>query len=135
MSRWLFVMLCFGILFISGCSREVRASDVAGSYTANHGKGIDTLEINADGTYSHSYKSTLEGDDTAFSQDGKWELEQGGGRIVFERYIKGWSWRPGAEVDLTPRSKNTVVKKSIIAGKVKILIDVDSNYWYEKQES
>lgn len=128
-------MLCSSLLFIAGCSRTVEAGDVVGSYIANHGKGTDTLEIKADGTYLHSYKSSLEGVDTAFSHTGKWELEQGNKRIVFNQFVQGWPWRPGTEVDLVPRNENNIVKKSLISGEVKILIDVDSNYYYEKQES
>ena len=135
MSKWLFVMVCSSFLLVSGCSRTVEAGDAVGSYIANHGKGTDTLEIKADGTYSHSYKSSLEGVDTAFSHTGKWELEQGNKRIILKQFVEGWPRWPGAEVDLIPRNFNTVVKKSLFFGKVRILINADSNYYYEKQES
>jgi len=134
MSKWAFILLCLSFFFIPGCSRGIETSDVVGNYTADHGKGTDTLEIRADGTYSHTYKSTLEGEDTAFSYTDNWEFEQDTNRIVLSHYIQGWPWRPGAKVDLIPRNMNTFVKRSFFSGTVKILIDVDRNYYYEKQE-
>jgi hypothetical protein len=135
MSRWAFIILCFSFFFIPGCSRGIETSDVIGNYIANHGKGTDILEIRADGTYSHTYKSTLEGEDAAFNYTDNWEFEQDSNRIVLNHYIQGWPWRPGDKVDLIPRNMNTVVKRSFFSGTVKILIDVDSNYYYEKEES
>ena len=134
MSKLFMLFVCFGFLVISGCSREVETSELVGNYLANHGRGIDELEIKADGTYLHTYKSSLEGDETAFSYTESWALVQDSNRIVLNHYIQGWPWRPGTEVDMTPRNMNTFVKRSLFSGKVKILIDVDSNYYYKKQE-
>ena len=51
---YLFSFLGF-LTFLFSCYSQATLDDVVGIYTDNHGKGLDILKMNSDGTYEHIY--------------------------------------------------------------------------------
>lgn len=99
-----------------------------GKYTANHKYGIDTLNINQDGTYNYYFKST---DGTELTNTNRWkfEFQNNEPRIIFEKFIFGipgyGSKMPGFwDVEVEKKGKS-----------LRLCIDPDLNYYYEKQSS
>jgi hypothetical protein len=64
------LLICFLGLF--GCSKVTDRSQVIGTYEAHHRNGIETLELQPDGTYKHHF-SAADGIETTYSN--KWEFE------------------------------------------------------------
>jgi hypothetical protein len=120
-------ILLFMLLGFLGCSEQVDQSMIVGKYIANHKKGIDTLELKADGTYTFYYKSA---DGTELTNTNRWEFEYQNKepRITFEKFIFGLPNFGSKE----PGFWNVKVEMS---GKTpRLCIDPDLNYYYEKQK-
>ena len=97
-----------------------------GKYIANHKKGIDTLELKKDGTYIYYYKSA---DGKELTNTNRWQFEYQNKepRITFEKFFFGL---PGYGSKV-PGFWDVEVEKS---GKtLRLCIDPDLNYYYEKQ--
>jgi len=54
-SYLLILLFLLNLLLLSSCDHQVTLEDIVGVYTADHGKGLDILKINLDGTYEHTY--------------------------------------------------------------------------------
>src|SRR5438128_1163566 len=75
-----------GVLLVcSGCSTKVERSSVIGTYVANHGKGLESIEVRADGTYNYSCQ--VDGRNLVHNQ-GRWIFHEqdGAGRLTFEEF-------------------------------------------------
>ena len=65
------LMLATCFMPASGCSKSVTRSRVVSTCEAEHESGTETLELRADGTYSHRFKAT-QGPESTYSD--KWEF-------------------------------------------------------------
>jgi hypothetical protein len=57
MNRIGIAMLFVLLLICFGCEKPIERPMVLGKYKANHQKGIDSLELKPDGTYTYYYKA------------------------------------------------------------------------------
>ena len=125
--RFIAVIALFGFL---GCSKQIDLdpSMLIGKYTANHKYGLDTLEINSDGTYNYYFKSN---DGTELINSNQWEFEilDNEPWITFEKFIFGMP-RPGTK---KPGFWVVEVEKSWTWKSIRLYIDLDLHYYYEKQ--
>ena len=71
----LIILLVF--FLAAGCtSKEITRQDVIGKYVANYNKdkvSVDSIEVKADGTYIHYFKSAQDG--AAFTDTGTWKFD------------------------------------------------------------
>jgi hypothetical protein len=103
---------------------------IIGKYIANHGKGVDSLEVKSDGTYVHYYKSP---DGEEFRNTNQWEFEHLHEEpwITFHKFIPRWPRLPGIKTQ--SGFWGVEVKRSFLTGNLRLCIDPDLNYYYEKQ--
>ena len=75
----------FIVALLAGCSSHYSAADLAGRYARAVDGGMDTIELEANGTYIHSY-TTKSGE--IDHQDGAWTLEdlQAGPTVVLDDF-------------------------------------------------
>jgi hypothetical protein len=101
---------------------------VIGRYVANHQKGLDYLELKTDGTYILNFKSS---DGKEFINTNQWEFEYRDGNpwITFSGFVFGL---PGYGTQ-KPGFWLVEVEKSFLTGNLRLCIDPDLNYYYEKQ--
>ncbi len=120
------IMVVFALFGLLGCTEQIDRAMLVGKYTANHGKGVDTLELKSDGTYNYYFKSV---DGKELTNTNRWEFESQGKkpRITFEKFIFGLpgygSEKPGFWDVEVEKSGNTI----------RLCIDPDLNYYYEKK--
>ena len=57
----------------AACSNTYSKAEVAGTYSLPMDDGVDTIELNADGKYTHVFRTKAGRTDR---QDGVWSLEQ-----------------------------------------------------------
>ena len=120
-------IVAFVLLGLLGCSEQIDQSMLIGKYIANHGKGIGILELKSDGTYIYYYKAT---DGKELTNTNRWEFayQNKEPRITFEKFIFGLP-EYGTKM---PGFWDVKVEKS---GKtIRLFIDPDLNYYYEKQK-
>jgi len=121
--RSIIVLALFGII---GCSNQIDRSLLVGKYIANHGKGVDTLELKSDGTYFYYYRS-VDGKELTNTNQWKFDYQDKEPRITFEKFIFGL---PGYGVNV-PGFWDVKIESS---GKtIRFCIDPDLNYYFEKQ--
>jgi hypothetical protein len=110
---------------LSGCSSHYSIEDLAGKYVLSVDGGIDTVELDKNGTYIHTYK----GKDTQIDQqEGKWTLEnlQAGPTVVLNDFL------PLRENNTQrPLFYLLLVKKSF--GTYYLITNIDLNEGYKKQ--
>jgi hypothetical protein len=97
-----------------------------GKYTANHERGVDTLELRTDGTYIYYFKSAGK----ELTNTSRWHFgyHNREPRITFEKFVFGLSGY-GSKV---PGFWDVKVERS---GKtLRFCIDPDLNYYYEKEK-
>jgi hypothetical protein len=132
------------IISFVGCSKDVDRSMVIGTYVANHNLGIDTLVIKADGTYRYFFKDK---NGKVFTNSNKWVFEYFDGNpiISFEDFIfvhdeekreliKGILEKEGIKTKSDGKGFWGVYPKTSLFGKIRLSIDPDLNYYYEKIE-
>jgi len=75
----------FMIALLAGCSSHYSAGELAGKYVLSVDGGIDSIELNANGTYSHVY--TAKSGDVGHQED-TWSLEelQAGETVVLNNF-------------------------------------------------
>jgi len=126
------IMTCALVLalFVSiGCTKAIDSFMVIGTYKANHGKGSDVLQLQADGIYLYRYTSA---DGNELNNTSKWEFEYRDGKptIAFSRFVFGL---PGYR-EKGPGFWIVEVEKSIIGNTIHLCLDPDLGYFYDKQD-
>ena len=115
----------FIIALLTGCSSHISAEELAGSYALSVDGGTDTVELNSNGTYTHSYK-TKSG--LVDQQVEAWSLEdlQAGPTVVLNNF------RPLLEENI--QGKGTyllLVKRSF--GHLYLITNIDLGAGYERR--
>ena len=115
---------CFTLASLTSCSKPIDRAGLIGTYTANHGKGLDVLELRDDGTYVHSYQSA---GGVILTNSSNWEvsLEHDISRITFSKF--SFTFDVGSKVS---GFWDVEVERS--GKKLRLVIDPDLNYYYEK---
>ncbi len=127
-----FLFICAIVSF--GCFGEIKRTDIVGNFNANYENAVDTLELKADGTYVHIYKSTLSDDGRTFTNINKWNFEyiNGKPKIVFSEFISGIpSQYSGGHQG--PGTWVTEAKEPLFGG-LRLPIFDDLDLYYEKEE-
>jgi hypothetical protein len=80
--KFVFVLM---VALLAGCSSRYSAGDLVGKYVLSVDGGIDTIELSANGTYSHTY--TAKGGKLDHHED-TWNLEelQAGTTVVLNNF-------------------------------------------------
>ena len=123
--KFIIIMMLFSL---SGCSQKIDRSELIGKYFANHGKAIDTIELKPDGTYIYYYNSD-NGNILSYINRWTFDYENKEPRITFEKFIFGL---PGYSIR-GPGYWDVEVEKSW--GKIRLCIDTDLNFYYEKKSN
>jgi len=121
------------IVALTGCARYQTSSDalqrrdVIGKYVANHGKGLDLIDVRQDGTYAYTYRPSTGGEE--LRNTGSWSLhyDDGKARITFHDFVFGWREYGGP----MPGYWDVEVERSL--GKLRLCLDPDLNYYYVRQ--
>jgi len=123
------ILLITFITLIGSCSGPIDESMVVGKYKANHNKCMDNLEIKSDGSFIHHYYNEKDGKE--HTHGGRWRLkyENGYNNILFNTFFSALP-----EYGENSFGFGTTVIKPIW-GNLRIYIDPDLNYYYEKQNN
>jgi hypothetical protein len=113
-------------LFCTGCGNITR-DDVLGKYLANHGKGLDEIEIKPDGTYFHACK-LHDGSSTENSNQWNLHFEKDKPRITFSNFR--FCFPPYSKTP--PGFWDVDIDRSLM-GSLRLDIDSDVHYYYKKQ--
>ena len=112
-----------------GCGR-IEKSDVIGRYVANHGHGVETLELLPNGEYILTYN----GQETpSFENRSVWEFEytdRGTPRITFAKYIFGYRDEPF--VSRGPGYWSVRPTRTVFGG-IGLVINSDLGYYFYKE--
>lgn len=110
-----------------GCRSQIDEATLVGTYIANHGRGKDTLFVEPGGKYIHHF---LGPSGKRFEDEGTWDFESdpaGNYNVVFTGFQHYWD--EGARSNaIWP----AYVQRSLF-GKVRILLNEDLSYYYEKR--
>jgi len=112
------------VLALSACSAKIDISTLAGKYTLSGGEGLDTLELNADGTYIHGYTDYA----TALTtRAGPWELGDvdGAKTVTLRDYIPVRNEKTSGEGFCVFR-----VERSM--GRLRLVTDAEPDRYYAK---
>ena len=115
-------------LALVACESNIAKSDIIGHYTANHGHGIETLELLPNGEYVLLYK----GQGTpSLENRNKWQFDytKGTPQITFSKYVFGYRGDPGAATG--PGYWDVSVTRTVF-GKIRLEINSDLGYYYYK---
>jgi hypothetical protein len=118
------------VLVAAGCTNAIDRSMVVGTYRANHNKGVDLLELKADGTYLYHYTAP---DGREVRNTNKWEFQylDGKPKITFFEFsfgLHGYGTpKPGFWL--------VEVEKPILDNRLRLCIDPDLGYYFIKQNS
>lgn len=113
---------------IMGCSGIPEEEAAIGGWVANHGKCPDSLFVNADGTYEHRFLS----DSGIVINNGTWKPEMIDDRgcidfINFEFALPGY----GSTYRWAPSHWPVEIERTL-TGKLRLCLDPDLGYYYEK---
>lgn len=110
---------------LTGCSRHYSAQELAGKYALSVGEGTDTIVLNANGTYTETYRATSGQED---HQEGTWTLEevQAGPTVVLSNF------RPPFAKDPRPGFYFLLVEKKWF-GNIYLITNIDLNEGYKRQ--
>jgi hypothetical protein len=86
------------VLASVGCSKPVVRSRLVATYEIEHERGVETLTLRDDGTYSHRFKPEFGAESTHVE---KWEFSADDGRPTvvlhnFQPHFPGNDWLKGA---------------------------------------
>jgi hypothetical protein len=114
------LLVCFG------CEKSIERPMVIGKYRANHQKGIDSLELKPDGNYTYNYKAL---DGKEIENSNRWEFEYSNDRstITFHSFVFGLPGYGSKQAGFW-----VVEVKRSFAGNLRLYIDTDLGYYYEK---
>ena len=76
------------LLLVAGCQRRVAVADLPGLYVLNGRSGFDSLRLESDGTYLHTYQPF--GDAGAVHDSGSWSADTTNGgtlRLHLENFV------------------------------------------------
>lgn len=78
-------VLIFALALVSCRSGHYSKAELTGRYVISVDRGIDTIELNRNGTYTHRFKTK---DGFTDHQEGIWDLEalQGGATVVLRNF-------------------------------------------------
>jgi hypothetical protein len=115
----------FMIALLTGCSSHITAGELAGSYSLSVDGGTDTVELNSNGTYTHSYKAKS---GLVDHQVEAWSLEdlQAGPTVVLNNFR--------SLLDENTQGKGTyllLVKRSF--GRFYLITNIDLGTGYERR--
>jgi hypothetical protein len=110
---------------LSGCPSHYSIEDLAGKYVLSVDGGIDTVDLDRNGTYVHTYKGKNAQVD---QQEGKWTLEnlQAGPTVVLNDF------RPFREKN-TQRPVFYLLLVERWFGTYYLITNIDLNEGYKKQ--
>jgi hypothetical protein len=118
----------FIVTLLAGCSSHYSAADVAGKYVLAVDGGTDTIELDGNGKYRHSYaaKSGYVG-----RQEDTWSLEelQAGTTVVLNNFRN----LSGSDVRERGSYHMLLVKKSY--GDLYLITNIDLNEGYRRGHS
>ena len=124
----LHVALILGMMSVStGCSPTIERRALLGKYVANHGKGLDAIELKHDGSYVYFYRSSS---GKEFRNAGRWTFyrQDNAPRITFNDFVFGLGGYGGAK----PGYWDVEIERSW-RGELRLSLDPDLNYYYLKQ--
>jgi hypothetical protein len=115
----------FMFALLTGCSSHITAGELAGSYSLSVDGGTDTVELNSNGTYAHSYKAKS---GLVDHQVEAWSLEelQAGPTVVLKNFR--------SLLDENTEGKGTyllLVKRSF--GRFYLITNIDLGTGYERR--
>lgn len=114
---------------LCACGRSVDPATLPGKYEADHGKGVDSIVISSDGSYSYSFVAE---DGRKIDNRGRWSaaIEGAKTQVTFEDFIFGLPGYGGSK----PAFWVTTAEKC--AGSAPCFcLDPDLNYYYRKAAS
>jgi hypothetical protein len=121
-------LIVLGIVWSgAACSRRTDRPAVCGRYVANHGKGLDALDLKSDGTYIYNCHLN---DGSTFHNTGVWKFYYDGKepRVTFDQFafcLPGYGGRRLGYWDVEVERSWT--------GRLRLTLDPDLNYYYERQ--
>ncbi len=128
-------LLVFSILgsfsgSIFGCSNITNASQVHGTYEANHQNGAEMLQLKSDGTYIDTFKASDKADTTTCT--GVWEFEPYGGepQVVLHNFCPHFSRDSEAPIGGT-----TLLGIERNWGSMRLYLNYDRNQYYSRKSS
>lgn len=115
----------FAIAVLTGCSNNYSAEDLAGKYALSGSGGIDTIELNADGTYTETYAAK---GGQANHQEGTWTLEtlQAGPTVALNDFL------PPLATNVRRKGIYLLLVKSSLGG-IYLITNIDLGEGYKKQ--
>jgi hypothetical protein len=117
----------FVVTLLAGCSNHYSAADLVGKYALSVDGGTDTIELESNGKYRHSYAAKNGAVD---HQEDAWTLEelQAGSTVVLNNFhpLMGESDRERGSYHLL------LVKRSV--GTLYLITNIDLNEGYKKQQ-
>lgn len=117
------ILICFSLLI--GCSKVSNSSELVGKYEAHHENGVETLELHADGTYTHNFKP-WSGKEAQYSST--WKLDPYGGepKVFLDNFVQDF---PGSS-QTGPIGTLVGVEKSW--GRIRLYVSYDRGLYYTK---
>lgn len=111
-------------LIAAACSPKIDRTAILGRYVANHGKGLDAIELKQDGTYSYLYWPQ---GGAEFRNSGRWTFyyQNSEPRVTFRDFVFGLRDYSGT----MPGYWDVGVEQSWL-GKLRLPLDADLNYYY-----
>jgi hypothetical protein len=121
-----FILVFMAALAAVGCSSHYSSEDLAGRYVLTVDGGVDTLELSANGTYTHTYKARSGASD---HQEGRWTLEslQAGSTVALDDF------RPLLAEKTRGRGTYLLLVKKSFAD-LYLITDIDLGEGYKKQQ-
>ena len=117
----------FMVTLLAGCSSHYSAADLAGRYVLAIDGGTDTIELEANGKYLHSY-AAKSGD--VGRQEDTWNLEdlQAGATVVLNNF------RSLSGEDARERGSYRLLVVKRLYGDLYLITNIDLNEGYKKQQ-
>ena len=128
LTKFVKITLSLLSLLLFSCNNSITLDNLIGVYTANHGKGLDVLKINSDGSYEHLYTEKNKKSQVNIN---RWSFEIVDNKVDgitftdFHFYFRGQKsngyWYTEIEYDLF--------------GNIRFCLDPDLYYYYVKNTS
>jgi hypothetical protein len=121
------IALVFTIALLAGCSSHFSVGELAGKYVLSLDGGTDTIELSANGTYSHTY--TAKSGNVGHQED-TWTLEelQAGPTVVLNNFHLLYKEDVGGR----GAYYHLLVNRSF--GNLYLITNIDLNEGYKKQQ-
>jgi hypothetical protein len=119
------VLIC--LVALLGCSKVTDRSQVIGTYEAHHQNGVETLQLRADGTYTHRFKGA-DGIETVYSS--KWEFEPYYGEPKVSLNNFPYHFPPNSQKELAGITLLGIEKDW---GRVRLYLNYDRGQYYSEK--